>query len=128
MTTLPYAEDDDNAFMLTQRPARRGTEVWHVEIGEEALNSAVWKLPVVIQLDLSRPGVDGRTMPCCQRPNLLTRALLVIVVSASVQQHGRVSALDAGATASVTQPIDFAKLIAVLSSWLPVRTREEEHR
>lgn len=129
MTTVLYVEDDDNnAFMLTQRMARRGIEVRHVESGEKALLSAVWNPPDAVLLDINLPGIDGLTVLRQLRANPLTRGLPVIVVSASVQQQARASAMEAGADAFVAKPIDFVKLMETLSPWLPASTGEGEHR
>jgi CheY-like chemotaxis protein len=119
MTRLLYVEDDDNnAFMLTQRLRRYGIQVQHVEDGEEALVSAAWNPPAAMLLDINLPGIDGLTVLRRLRADAVTRSLPVIVVSASVQEQARTLALDAGADAFVAKPIDFAALLAVLSRWI----------
>jgi CheY-like chemotaxis protein len=121
MTRLLYVEDDDNnAFMLTQRLRRHGVQVHHVEDGERALVSAAWDPPAAILLDINLPGIDGLTVLRRLRADAATRTLPVIVVSASVQEHARTQALAAGADAFVAKPIDFAALLAVLSRWIPL--------
>jgi DNA-binding response OmpR family regulator len=121
MTTLLYVEDDDNnAFMLTQRLRRHGIEVRHVGNGESALMAAVWESPAAVLLDINLPGIDGLSVLRRLRADAATRALPVIVVSASVHDQARASALAAGADAFVPKPIEFGELLALLSRWIAI--------
>jgi DNA-binding response OmpR family regulator len=129
MTTLLYVEDDDNnAFMLTQRLRRHGIEVRHVENGESALMAAAREPPAAVLLDINLPGVDGLTVLRRLRADAATQALPVIVVSASVHDEARASALAAGADAFVSKPIDFGELLALLSRWIAVQAVERGRR
>ena len=75
MTTLLYVEDDDdNAFMLTQRLRRHGIEVRHVESGEKALLSVAWDPPDAVLLDINLPGIDGLTVLRRLRAEPVTRS------------------------------------------------------
>ena len=129
MTTLLYVEDDDNnAFMLTQRLRRHGIEVHHVENGEGALMVAAREPPAAVLLDINLPGVDGMTVLRRLRADAATLALPVIVVSASVHDEARASALAAGADAFVSKPIDFGELLALLSRWIAIQAMERGRR
>jgi CheY-like chemotaxis protein len=121
MTKLLYVEaDENNAFMLTQRMRRHGIVVQHIGDGEKALASLAEECPTVLLLDLNLPGVDGLSILGRLRGQPATHSLPVIVVSASVQEQARASALAAGADAFIPKPIDFALLLEALSRWLPV--------
>lgn len=122
MNTVLYVEDDDNnAFMLTHRLRRRGVRVQHVEDGERALVAAAWDPPAAVLLDLNLPGMDGLAVLRRLRSDAATRTLPVIVVSASVREQDRARALEAGADVFVAKPIDFQRLLDVLSRWVDVR-------
>lgn len=126
MLTLLYVEDDDdNAFMLTQRLRRHGVEIRHVEDGEKALVSAAWDPPDAILLDINLPGIDGLTVLRRLRAEPSTRRLPVIVVSASVMESAMISAMEAGANAFVAKPIDFAELLDALSRVVPAAGSEQ---
>lgn len=121
MTKLLYVEDDENnAFMLTQRMRRHGIVVRHIDDGEKALASLADECPAVLLLDLNLPGVDGLAILARLREQPATCSLPVIVVSASVQEQARAAALAAGADAFIAKPIDFTLLLEALSRWLPV--------
>lgn len=115
MTTVLYVEDDDdNAFMLTRRLERRGIHLRHVESGEKALIDAVWKIPDVVLLDISLPGMDGLSVLQKLRSNPLTQSVPVIVLSAHVMEDDITRALEAGADAFVPKPIEFPRLLEAL--------------
>ena len=121
MNTVLYVEDDDNnAFMLTHRLRRHGVRVQHVEDGEKALVAAAWDPPAAVLLDVNLPGMDGLTVLRRLRTDAATRTLPVVVVSASVREQDRADALEAGADAFVAKPIDFRRLLDVLSRWVAV--------
>lgn len=121
MTTLLYVEDDDNnAFMLTQRLLRHGICVQHVDTGEKALDAVSGTLPAAVLLDINLPGMDGLSVLRHLRADPRTRSLPVVVVSASVQQEAQAQALDAGANHFLPKPIDFAGLLGLLSSWFVI--------
>ncbi|HEU4669224.1 MAG TPA: response regulator [Dyella sp.] len=121
MSTVLYVEDDDNnAFMLTHRLRRHGVRVQHVGDGERALVAAAWDPPAAVLLDVNLPGMDGLAVLRRLRSDAATRTLPVIVVSASVREQDRAKALDAGADAFVAKPIDFPRLLDVLSRWIAV--------
>ena len=115
MTTVLYVEDDDdNAFMLTRRLERHGIHLRHVESGEKALIDAVWKIPDVVLLDISLPGMDGLSVLQKLRSNPLTQSVPVIVLSAHVMEEDITRALEAGADAFVPKPIEFPRLLEAL--------------
>lgn len=115
MTTVLYVEDDDdNAFMLTRRLERHGIHLRHVESGEKALIDAVWKIPDVVLLDISLPGMDGLSVLQKLRSNPLTQSVPVIVLSAHVMEDDITRALEAGADAFVPKPIEFPRLLEAL--------------
>ena len=126
MTTLLYVEDDDsNAFMLTRRMLRHGVQVTHLDSGEKALAAAAEHPPTLMLLDLHLPGLDGLAVLRRLRAEPATRALPVIVVSASVQDEARSAALAAGADAFMPKPIDFAQLLVLLSRWAIVESSQD---
>lgn len=121
MKTVLYVEDDENnAFMLTHRLRRHGIRVQHVGDGEKALVAAAWNPPAAVLLDVNLPGIDGLAVLRRLRTDAATRTLPVIVVSASVREQDRARALGAGADAFVSKPIDFPRLLDVLSQWFAV--------
>lgn len=120
MTTVLYVEDDDNnAFMLTQRLKRHDIKVVRVDDGEKALMSAAWNRPDAVLLDINLPGIDGLTVLRRLRADKGTRSLPVIVVSASVMGDAQEKAHAAGADAFISKPIDLTLLLQALSAVLP---------
>ena len=93
-----------------------------------ALMVAAREPPAAVLLDINLPGVDGMTVLRRLRADAATLALPVIVVSASVHDEARASALAAGADAFVSKPIDFGELLALLSRWIAIQAMERGRR
>jgi excisionase family DNA binding protein len=76
--------------------------------------------PNVVVLDLHMPGLDG--FEVCRRikANRLTRHTSVIAITAHPTPESEKAAMDAGASAYLTKPIEISQLSDVIQNLLPL--------
>ena len=96
-----------SALEMALRP--RGFEVVSVETGEEALSSFAEKVPDLIILDLSLPGING--LEVCRSVRARSD-VPIIVLSVRNAEADKVTALDLGADDYVTKPFAIGELLA----------------
>lgn len=120
--------DDDyrNLFALTALLERLDAEVTVAESGGEAL-ALLGRRPDIqlVLTDIMMPVMDGYVTIRAIRALDRFASIPVIAVTGKVVPGERRRCLEAGASDYVPKPVDTAKLLTVLSPWLPqlVRTR-----
>jgi two-component system cell cycle sensor histidine kinase/response regulator CckA len=124
--TVLYVDDDEinrNTFALTFREA--GFEVKEAATGGEALRLAEEKPDVVI-LDVNLPDING--VEVCRQIKMhpATRAIPVMHMSAVyVSTEDKTHALEEGADAYVTKPVEPRELVAQVKALLRIHQAEE---
>jgi two-component system alkaline phosphatase synthesis response regulator PhoP len=99
------ADDDEDILELVRfRLARSGYETICAHDGTQALALAAERLPDVVVLDVSMPGLDGVAVTEGLRSNELTKHIPVILLTASVNPGDVAKGLAAGAEDYVTKP------------------------
>lgn len=93
--------------------------------GAECLKLARSEQPDVILLDLMLPDINGIEVLRLLRSDPITRAIPVIIVSASVETAARIAAFHAGADAFLTKPVEDQVLLARMRSLIAARTEVE---
>ena len=117
MITVLLVEDNEmNRDMLSRRLQRRGFEVLIALNGEEAIQMTQQHQPAVILMDMSLPVLDGWEATRRLKADPATKHIPVIALTAHALPAERDRALAAGCVAFETKPIDFPKLLAVMSS------------
>jgi CheY-like chemotaxis protein len=64
-------------------------------------------LPALVLLDLKLPIIDGLEVLKCIRENPVTKRLIVVILSTSIEQQDVVSAYDLGVNSFIRKPVDF---------------------
>jgi CheY-like chemotaxis protein len=102
------AEDDEAVLRLYARYAeKRGHIVLLARDGAEALMIAATELPDLLMLDVAMPKLDGRDVLRQLKANDRTRAIPVLVVTASGgQQNMRTLLVQLGAADVLEKPVD----------------------
>lgn len=103
-------EDDKNivAFIITSLTAN-GYRVTNAASGGEGLSLAASLCPDIILLDLGLPDIDG----CLVLQRLRSWSKVpIIVISARIEEHDKVTALDLGADDYIIKPFGTAELMA----------------
>src|SRR5215475_15848504 len=97
--------------------------------GEEALRLTTERSPRLILLDVNLPDVDGWEVCRRLKANPDTASVAVLQVSAThVREEDTVRALEGGADASLTEPIEPAVLVATVRALLRARLAEDALR
>ncbi|MCW2531550.1 MAG: kdpE [Blastococcus sp.] len=116
MSRVLVVDDDpqlSRALRITLRAA--GYEVVNAADGRTALHEAAEEHPDLVILDLGLPDLDGTEVLAGLRPWFTGP---VLVLSARVDSHDKIAALDAGADDYVSKPFDMGELLARLRALL----------
>lgn len=102
-----------------------GYEVRQCEDAQQALELlAHGRLPDVILMDISLPGMDGLTLTRRLKADPAYAQIPVIAITAFAMKGDEKKALDAGCTAYVTKPIDTRKLPEQVAQAIAADKRE----
>lgn len=111
---LLLAEDDPrNRDMLVRRLRRRGFEVLEAADGAAAIEGALNDAPALIIMDLAMPGLSG--WEAIERIRAAGAHTPIIVLTAHSLSEERQRALQLGAQAYLTKPIDLDQLLAAIT-------------
>ena len=104
-----------------------GCDVITALSGEEGIKKAKQELPDTILLDIIMPGMDG--FDVCQelKSNDIIKHIPVIILTAiRTDSKSRIKALELGADAFLTKPIDPAELTAQVRAMLRIKNSEDK--
>jgi CheY-like chemotaxis protein len=105
------AEDDEDILRLVEiRLQQDGYDVLCARNGEEALRTAVERRPALALLDVQMPKVDGYEVTRRLRADEATRAMVIIILTASVRDTELERAFAAGANDFLRKPFSPADL------------------
>ena len=120
MPKILLVEDNEmNRDMLSRRLKRRGYEVSIAVNGAEGVAMANSNPPDLILMDMSLPVMDGweATKNIKADPN--TQSIPVIALTAHAMSGDREKALQAGCDDYDTKPIELARLLTKIETFLP---------
>jgi DNA-binding response OmpR family regulator len=126
ITVVVVDDYDDTRALIAMLLRTEGFDVKEAASGAEALALAAGR-PNLMVLDVNLPDLDG--FEVCQRlkSDPHTAGIAVLQVSAAYRDTGhRVRALDGGADAYLTLPVDRQELIATVRALLRIRRAEAE--
>ena len=123
MTVVLVADDDaDIRDLVTFKLEQVGLEVIAVEDGQAALEQARSRRPALAVLDVSMPGLSGIDVCRMLRADPATAAMLIIMLTARVQEQDVEGGFSAGADDYVTKPFSPRELVSRIQA-LMSRTR-----
>jgi signal transduction histidine kinase/CheY-like chemotaxis protein len=114
--------DDDfrNRFSLTALLERGGLDVVEAEGGQMALDILDKRTDIeLVLMDIMMPLIDGYQTIAAIRGRIDCAALPIIALTGNVVSGERERCLAAGASDYIPKPVDTAKLMKVVSTWLP---------
>jgi signal transduction histidine kinase len=123
-------DDNESARYAKCRTLRRaGFEVIEAANGTDALRLVGERRPRLVLLDVQLPDVDGFEVCRRVKSDPATASVLILQVSATyVRDEDTVRALEGGADASLTEPVDPTVLIATVRALLRARQAEDAIR
>jgi CheY-like chemotaxis protein len=119
--TVLYVEDSrTNTHLITQILAkfRPDIELITVDRGEDALELAATRLPVLVLMDINLPGIDGVETMLRLREVQGLQHIPMIAVSANAMPEDKERALEAGFLRYFTKPIAMIALLQLLEELL----------
>ena len=117
-TILAVDDDPDALFILDRLLCRQGYRVRTASGGKAALAALDEELVDIVVLDVMMPDLDGLQVCGALRQNERTRAIPVILLTASAHTETRLAAMDLGVTEFVTKPLNSRDLLARIRAQL----------
>ena len=119
MTVVLVADDDaDIRDLVAFKLEQAGFEVIAVEDGQTALEQAQARRPTLAVLDVSMPGLSGIDVCRMLRSEPATAGMLIIMLTARVQEQDVEDGFSAGADDYVTKPFSPRELVSRIQSLL----------
>ena len=119
MTVVLVADDDaDIRDLVAFKLEQAGFEVIAVEDGQTALDQARSRQPTLAVLDVSMPGLSGIDVCRMLRSDPATAGMLIILLTARVQEQDVEGGFSAGADDYVTKPFSPRELVSRIQSLL----------
>jgi len=131
--TCILAIDDNKDNLITISALLKllipNSEVITASSGEEGIHKAITGHPDTILLDIHMPGMDGFET-CRELKNIEATAHIPVIMLTAVRtdSKSRVKALDLGADAFLTKPIDESALAAQVRAMLRIKQAEDRLR
>jgi len=123
VTVVLVADDDaDIRDLVAFKLEQVGLEVVAVEDGQAALERARAVLPTLAVLDVSMPGLSGIDVCRMLRADPATAGMMIIMLTARVQEKDVEGGFSAGADDYVTKPFSPRELVSRIQALLS-RTR-----
>ena len=119
MNTVAVVEDNADNRLLLQAILDGLYDVVEYENGVDALAGLAAKLPDLVLLDISLPGMDGNEILARIRADESLRKLPVIALTAHAMAGDREKYLAAGFNDYITKPIvDETLLLSAMEKWI----------
>jgi two-component system, OmpR family, phosphate regulon response regulator PhoB len=119
VTVVLVADDDaDIRDLVAFKLEQSGLEVIAVEDGQAALEQARARQPTLAVLDVSMPGLSGIDVCRMLRADAATAGMLIIMLTARVQEHDVEGGFSAGADDYVTKPFSPRELVSRIQALL----------
>ncbi|MBU2666032.1 response regulator [Actinoplanes bogorensis] len=119
MTVVLVADDDaDIRDLVAFKLEQAGFEVIAVEDGQTAIEQARSRQPTLAVLDVSMPGLSGIDVCRMLRAEPATAGILIIMLTARVQEQDVEGGFSAGADDYVTKPFSPRELVSRIQALL----------
>jgi two-component system, OmpR family, phosphate regulon response regulator PhoB len=119
VTVVLVADDDaDIRDLVAFKLEQAGFDVIAVEDGQTALEQARSRQPTLAVLDVSMPGLSGIDVCRMLRADPATNGILIIMLTARVQEQDVEGGFSAGADDYVTKPFSPRELVSRIQALL----------
>ena len=119
MTVVLVADDDaDIRDLVAFKLEQAGLDVVAVADGQAALEQARQQQPTLAVLDVSMPGLSGIDVCRILRADPATAGMLIIMLTARVQEQDVEGGFSAGADDYVTKPFSPRELVSRIQALL----------
>jgi DNA-binding response OmpR family regulator len=119
VTTVLVADDDaDIRDLVVFKLEQAGLDVLAVGDGQAAVEAARSRVPALAVLDVSMPGLSGIDVCRTLRADPATAGMLIIMLTARVQEQDVEGGFSAGADDYVTKPFSPRELVSRIQELL----------
>ena len=119
MTVVLVADDDaDLRDLVAFKLEQAGLDVISVEDGQTAVEQARARRPTLAVLDVSMPGLSGIDVCRMLRAEPATAGMLIIMLTARVQEQDVEGGFSAGADDYLTKPFSPRELVSRIQALL----------
>src|SRR5262245_12595136 len=126
---LVVDDNETSRYSKTRILRNAGYEVVETGSGTDALREVAERAPRIVILDVNLPGMDGWEVCRRLKADPATASVVVLQVSAThVREEDTVRALEGGADASLTEPLEPTVLVATVRALLRARAAEDAMR
>ncbi|GAB4554779.1 MAG: response regulator transcription factor [Anaerolineae bacterium] len=122
---LTVDDEADVLGTLSRALTREGHEIEQALSAQEALTKLSRRIPNLLILDITMPGMDGLTLCQHLRADVRYNELPILFLTAHTQTEDVVAGLDAGGDDYVTKPFELAELTARVRALLRRNLRGE---
>jgi two-component system response regulator len=127
--SILLVEDNQSDIELTRRAYERAklpNPLVIVKDGQEALDYLLCEgmhadrptteLPALVLLDIKLPKKDGIDTLRCIRAHPVTKRLLVVMLTSSIEEKDIADSYDSGANSYIRKPVDFNEFAEMLNA------------
>ena len=115
---LVVDDSADNVAMISLDLQQQGYRVVTASNGEDAITVATQKVPNVILMDISMPGLDGLGATRRIRDDEALREIPVIAITAFGTEGFQRAAYDVGVSGYLTKPLDLDRMHQLIARLL----------
>ena len=115
---LVVEDNDLNRELVTDLLEANGFIVYQAREAEEGLRLARERMPDLVLMDLSLPGMDGLAATRALRQDLSIGHLTVIALTAHAMKGDEQTALHAGCNGYLTKPIDTRTFVGKIRAFI----------
>jgi len=127
VVNILLVEDDDNVALTVERCLRRESyKVTLATSGVQALQMAYRRIPDLILLDVTMPGMDGYAVCREIRADSLLERIPIIFLTARTRDEDRIVGFQAGADDYINKPFNLEELLLRVRAVLR-RTQENKN-
>ena len=127
---LVIEDEPTNREMITVLFKELGIEIEAAATGQEGIKKVKEQIPDLILMDMHMPGMDGIEATRQIRLEHQGESIPIIALSADAFVDQKEAALEVGVSDYLTKPLDFKKIVPLLTKYLrqdPTREREKRN-
>jgi CheY-like chemotaxis protein len=117
-----------NLELATDLLEANGFVVTSAQTAEEGLRLARERLPDLVLMDFSLPGMDGLTATRNLKANPATSQLAVVGLTANAMKGDEELALKAGCDGYLTKPIDTRTFVATVKNFIAAASLRQSNK
>ncbi|MBN1117841.1 MAG: hybrid sensor histidine kinase/response regulator [Bacteroidales bacterium] len=125
-SVLVVDDIESNIEFVTDVLEMENMNIYAASNGEDAIALSKEKLPDLILLDISMPGIDGYQVCRVLKKDKSTAHIPVIFLTARIQKEDIIKGFELGAVDYITKPFNFNELISRVNTHIELKQKTEQ--